>query len=64
MKNIVLTSCGIIDEDIKCEFYNIVNREELSNKKVLYITTAADGDVFPFTQSQPVENRNLRHVMA
>ena len=45
MKNIVLTSCGIIDEDIKCEFYNIVNREELSNKKVLYITTAADGDV-------------------
>ena len=45
MKNIVLTSCGIIDEDFKNEFYNIVSREELSNKKVLYITTAADGDV-------------------
>ena len=45
MKNIVLTSCGIIDEDFKNEFYNIVSREELSNIKVLYITTAADGDV-------------------
>ncbi len=44
MKNIVLTSCGIIDEEFKSKFYNIVAKEELSNKKVLYITTASDGE--------------------
>ena len=44
MKNIVLTSCGIIDEEFKRRFYNIANKEELSNKKVLYITTASDGE--------------------
>ena len=42
MKNIVLTSCGIRNEDFKNRFYEIVSKEELSNKKVLYITTASD----------------------
>ena len=44
MRNIVLTSCGIIKEDFKNRFYEIVSKEELKNKKVLYITTASDGD--------------------
>ena len=42
MNNIVLTSCGIINEDFKNRFYDIVNKSDLSNKKVLYITTASD----------------------
>ena len=44
MKNIILTSCGIINEDFKSEFYKIISKNELKNKKVLYITTASDGD--------------------
>ena len=42
MNNIVLTSCGIINEDFKNRFYKIINKSDLSNKKVLYITTASD----------------------
>ena len=42
MKNIVLTSCGIRNEDFKNRFYEIVNKVDLCNKKVLYITTASD----------------------
>ena len=44
MNNIVLTSCGIRNEDFKNKFYEIIPKEELSNKKVLYITTAVDGE--------------------
>ncbi len=44
MKNIVLTSCGIREESFKNRFYEIVSKEELNNKKVLYITTASDGE--------------------
>ena len=44
MNNIVLTSCGIRNEDFKNRFYEIISKEELSNKKVLYITTAVDGE--------------------
>lgn len=44
MKNIVITSCGIIKKDFKDKFYKIINKDELSKKKVLYITTAADGE--------------------
>lgn len=44
MNNIVLTSCGIVNEEFKTRFYNIISKDELSNKKVLYITTASDGD--------------------
>ena len=44
MNNIVLTSCGIRNDNFKNEFYNIISKEELSNKKVLYITTAIDGE--------------------
>ena len=44
MHNIVLTSCGIIKEDFKNKFYEIVSKEKLRNKKVLYITTASDGE--------------------
>ena len=40
---IVLTSCGIINPEIKADFYALLNKkpEEL---KLLYITTAADGE--------------------
>lgn len=44
MNNIVLTSCGIRKESFKKKFYEIVSKEELNNKKVLYITTASDGE--------------------
>ena len=44
MNNIVLTSCGIRNDDFKNKFYSIVDKQELNNKKVLYITTASDGE--------------------
>ena len=44
MNNIILTSCGIINEEFKDRFYKIINKEDLFNKKVLYITTASDGE--------------------
>ncbi len=44
MKNIILTSCGIINEKFKEQFYEIINKEEIKDKKVLYITTASDGE--------------------
>ena len=44
MKNIVLTSCGIINEKFKEQFYGVINKEEVKNKKILYITTASDGE--------------------
>ena len=44
MNNIVLTSCGFRDEEFKNEFYKLVSKEELGNKKVLFITTAVDGE--------------------
>lgn len=44
MNRIVLTSCGIINDDFKNSFYEIINKNELKDMKVLYITTAADGE--------------------
>lgn len=44
MNNIVLTSCGFRNEEFKNKFYEIVNKEDLKFKKVLYITTAVDGE--------------------
>lgn len=44
MKNIILTSCGIRNEEFKNKFYEIISKEELSNKRLLYITTAIDGE--------------------
>ena len=41
---IVLTSCGIRNEEFKDKFYRIISRENLKNAKILYITTASDGD--------------------
>lgn len=43
MRKIILTSCGIISKDLKEKFYNILekNAEDL---KLLYITTAIDGE--------------------
>ena len=43
MKNIFLTSCGIINNKIKKEFYNIITKDA-KDLKVLYITTASDGE--------------------
>lgn len=43
MKNIFLTSCGIINDDLKNEFYKKINKD-IKNVKVLYITTAVDGE--------------------
>lgn len=44
MKNIILTSCGIIKEDLKNSFYKIISKDEIKYKRVLYITTAIDGE--------------------
>ena len=44
MNNIVLTSCGFRKDELKTKFYKIVSKDELKNKKVLYITTAVDGE--------------------
>ena len=44
MNNIVLTSCGFRDDKLKNKFYKIVLKDELKNKKLLYITTAVDGE--------------------
>lgn len=44
MRNIILTSCGIRNDDFKEEFYNIISKEDLNKSKVLYITTAVDGE--------------------
>ena len=44
MNNIILTSCGIRKESFKNKFYKIISKNELKKKKVLYITTASDGD--------------------
>ncbi len=44
MNNIVLTSCGIRNENFKDRFHRIISKEELKSKKVLYITTASDGE--------------------
>ena len=44
MRNLILTSCGIISEEFENSFYKFVSKEELKNKKFLYITTASDGE--------------------
>ena len=44
MKNIVLTSCGFRNEEFKNKFYELIPKEELETKKLLYITTAVDGE--------------------
>ena len=44
MNNIILTSCGIRNENFKDRFHRIISKEELKSKKVLYITTASDGE--------------------
>jgi len=44
MGNIVLSSCGIRNEDFKKRFYAIIPELEIGNKKLLYITTAIDGE--------------------
>lgn len=45
MKNIFLTSCGIINDKLKNEFYEKVGKDNLKTIKVLYITTASDGEL-------------------
>ena len=39
-----MTSCGFRNEEFKNKFYKIISKDELKNKKVLYITTAVDGE--------------------
>ena len=46
MKNTFLTSCGIINNEIKKEFYKVITKD-VKDLKVLYITTAADGEADP-----------------
>ena len=43
MKKIVLTSCGIIDDILKEQFYGLLNKD-IDQIKILYITIAVDGE--------------------
>lgn len=42
-KKLVLTSCGIINEDLKREFFKLLIKD-VKEVKLLYITTAVDGE--------------------
>lgn len=42
-KKLVLTSCGIIKEDLKQEFFKLLTKD-VNEVKLLYITTAIDGE--------------------
>ena len=44
MRRIVLTSCGIRNADFKEKFYKLISKDDLHNAKLLYITTAVDGE--------------------
>ena len=44
MKKIVLTSCGIIDDELKKSFYELLDKD-ISTIKLLYITIAVDGEI-------------------
>ena len=46
MRNIILTSCGIINNELKADFYQIIGKNNLESAKVLYITTASDGEPY------------------
>lgn len=43
MKKIVLTSCGVIDSNLKEQFYELLNKD-ISKVKLLFITIAVDGE--------------------
>ena len=43
MNKIVLTSCGIIDDKLKEQFYSLLNKD-INQIKLLYITIAVDGE--------------------
>lgn len=45
MGTIVITSCGFSSDELCEKFYTIVSKDSLASKKVLYITTAIDGEV-------------------
>ena len=47
MKNIILTSCGIRDKNFKDVFYKVISKNDLTSKRILYITTASDGEDDP-----------------
>ncbi len=39
-----MTSCGVINQNLKDAFYTKIGKNKLNNIRVLYITTASDGD--------------------
>ena len=41
---VILTSCGIINDEQRNKFYKVISEEDLASKKVLYVTTAVDGE--------------------
>ena len=47
MKKIILTSCGIIDDKLKQEFIKLLDNKNIEAIKLLYITTAVDGESDP-----------------
>ena len=44
MNNIILTSSGVFGKEFKKKLYTIISKEDLKNKKLLYVTTAIDGE--------------------
>ena len=43
MKKLILTSCGIVNDKLKDNFYTLINKPS-ADLKLLYITTAVDGE--------------------
>ena len=46
MKKIVLTSCGIIESELKAQFYSLLDKD-IGQIKLLFITIAVDGEKDP-----------------
>lgn len=44
MKKIIITSCGIVSNELKDKFYNILDKN-IEDLNLLYITTAVDGEL-------------------
>ena len=62
MQIIVLTSCGIINENFKKKFYELISKKKIKNKKVLYITTASDGEPDDDTSWMEIEFKTILNL--
>lgn len=62
MNNIFITSCGVINENIKNAFYKKIGNHPIEQLKVLYITTASDGDDEDDKSWMDIEYKNILNL--